>query len=67
MTAIKIPYGREHLTLDVAPEHLKAVLVPASQSVGPVQSEQDIVRQALAGPVESPRLAYLSAKSRHAL
>ena len=64
---IKIPYGREHLTLNVEPERLKAVLEPEAQSAEIVQTEQEIVRQALAEPIESQRLADLAAKSRRVL
>ena len=64
---IQIPYGHERVTLNVAPEHLKAVLEPETQSVKVVQTEQEIVRQALAAPIESKRLADLAAKSRRVL
>ena len=64
---IKIPYGREHLTLNVEPERLKAVLEPKAQSVESVKTEQEIVRQALAEPIESKRLADLAAKSHRVL
>ena len=67
MAPINIPYGREHLTLDMKPEWLKAVLAPASQSVETVQTEHEIVRQALAEPIESARLADLAAKARKVL
>ena len=67
MAIIKIPYGREHLTLKVAPAHLKAVLEPAAPSVGNVKTEQEIVRQALIEPIASQRLAELAAKSRRVL
>ena len=67
MTEIKIPYGREHLTLNVAPERLKAVLEPETQSGKVVQTEQEIVRQALTAPIESKRLADLAAKSHRVL
>ena len=67
MTVIKIPYGREQLTFDVTPEYLKAVLEPEPQLGAPVESEQEIVRQALAKPIASGRLADLAAKSRRVL
>ena len=67
MSVIKIPYGRTHLTLKVAADRLKAVLAPSLQSSETVQTEQQLVRQALAAPIESARLADLAAKSRHVL
>jgi nickel-dependent lactate racemase len=67
MTVIKIPYGRKHLTLEVAPERLKAVLEPESQTVAIKKTEQDIVRKALAKPIASARLADLAAKSNRVL
>ena len=67
MAPIKIPYGREQLTLDVKPECLKAVLEPVSQSVEAIQTEQEIVGQALVEPIESVRLADLTAKAHKVL
>jgi len=67
LTELKIPYGREHLTLNVAPDRLKAVLEPKVQSVGNVKTEQEIVRQALTVPIASKRLAELAAKSHRVL
>ena len=67
MAVIKIPYGREELKLEVEPERLKAILKPESQSGEPKRPEQDIVRQALAEPIASARLADMAAKSRHVL
>ena len=67
MATIKIPYGREHLKLSVKKEQLKAVLEPGKQSIKPIESEQEIVRRALAAPVESRPLAELAAKAKHVL
>ena len=67
MVTIKIPYGREHLKLSVKKEQLKAVLEPGKQSIKLVESEQEIVRRALAAPVESRPLAELAAKAKHVL
>ena len=64
---IKIPYGREHLTVKIEPERLKAVLEPKVPSVGEVKTEPEIVRQALAEPIESKRLSELAAKSQRVL
>ena len=51
MAVIKIPYGREQLSLEIEPERLKAVLEPESKAVEAKRTEQDIVRQALAEPI----------------
>ena len=67
MSVIKIPYGRTHLNLRVASDRLKAVLSAATPSAAAVQTEQELVRQALAAPIESVRLAHLAAKSRRVL
>ena len=64
---IKIPYGREHLTLNVEPDRLKAVLEPKAQPVGAIKTEHEIVRQALVEPIESKRLSDLAAKSQRVL
>ncbi len=63
MAVIKIPYGREIITLEIEPEQLKAVLEPESQTAAK-KAEEAIVRQALAEPVASARLADLAAKAK---
>jgi len=67
LSIINIPYGRKHLTLKVAPDRLKAVLAPSLSPTEKMQTEQEMVCQALAAPIESERLADLAAKSRHVL
>jgi lactate racemase len=67
MAEIKIPYGHEQLSLEVPPEQLRAVLVPTSQPVETNLTEQEIVRLALAEPIDSPRLSDLAAKSHRVL
>jgi nickel-dependent lactate racemase len=67
MAIIEIPYGREHLKLSVKKEQLKAVLEPGKQSIKHVESEQEIVRRALAAPIESKPLAELAAKAKNVL
>jgi nickel-dependent lactate racemase len=66
MAIIKIPYGREILKLEIEPEHLKAVLEPESKAVAK-KEEADIVRQALAEPIASPRLSELASKVHRVL
>src|SRR5208283_1315777 len=66
MAVIKIPYGREIIKLEIEPEHLKAVLEPESQAAAK-NAEEEIVRQALAEPVESAHLADLAAKVKRVL
>ena len=66
MALIKIPYGREIIKLEIEPEHLKAVLEPESKAAAK-KAEEDIVRQALAEPIESARLADLAAKAKRVL
>jgi len=67
LAVIKIPYGRKHLNLKVASDRLKAVLTPAPLSDIVVRTEQELVRTALASPIESERLADLAANSRRVL
>ena len=67
MAVIKIPYGREQLSLEIEPEHLKAVLEPESKASAVKRTEKAIVRQALAEPVASPRLSELAAKTHRVL
>ena len=67
MAIIKIPYGRENLSLEIEPEQLKAVLEPESKASEAKLLEPDIVRQALAEPIASPRLSELAAKAHRVL
>ena len=67
MAVIKIPYGREQLSLEIEPEQLKAVLEPESKASAVKRTEKAIVRQALAEPVASPRLSELAAKTHRVL
>ena len=67
MAVIKIPYGREQLSLEIEPEQLKAVLEPESKAVEAKRTEQDIVRQALAEPIASPQLSEIASKAHRVL
>jgi nickel-dependent lactate racemase len=67
MAVIKIPYGREQLSLEIEPERLKAVLEPESKAVEAKRTEQDIVRQALAEPIASPQLSEIASKAHRVL
>jgi nickel-dependent lactate racemase len=66
MAVIKIPYGHEILTLEIEPEHLKAVLEQETKAAEK-KAEQEIVLQALAEPVASPRLSELASKAHRVL
>ena len=67
MAVIKIPYGREQLSLEIEPEQLKAVLEPESKAPEVKRTEQDIVRQALAEPIASPQLSEIASKAHRVL
>ena len=67
MAVIKIPYGREQLSLEIEPERLKAVLEPESKAVEAKRTEQDIVRQTLAEPIASPQLSEIASKAHRVL
>ena len=59
MAAIQIPYGKTHLTLNIADERLAGVLRPAAGEKAK-QSEQELVIHALENPIGSPRVSELA-------
>lgn len=60
MREIPIPYGRGALLLHIEEEHLQAVLTARMHTYVPEQSEEALVREALAHPIGTPRLRDLA-------
>ncbi len=59
MAAIQIPYGKTHLTLNIADERLAGVLRPAEDEKA-AASERELVLHALEHPIGSPRVSELA-------
>ncbi len=68
-TTLHIPYGLTSLPLEVEEQHLKAVLVPCSESTdSPTPEDQEnVVLQALNHPIGSPLLEELAAGKQRVL
>ena len=57
---IQIPYGRTRLSLDLPDEQVKAVLAPDMQQVAAAASQEQIVLDAMAAPIDSAPLWELA-------
>ena len=64
MTTIRIPYARTHMELTVAEERLAGVLESKAHHYKPTASQADLVKQALAEPIGSPKLGEM-VKGKH--
>ena len=64
MKTIAIPYYKDHMDLHVAEENLKAVITAGSDEYDPGKSEEELVREALAHPIGTPRLRDLAVGKR---
>ncbi|WP_371366340.1 Lactate racemase [Sporomusa rhizae] len=59
MNVIKIPYGKQALTLELPDEELAGVLMSKAHDFTPEAGETDLVQQALAHPIGSAQLCEL--------
>jgi len=60
MNSIKLPYGKEYVTLEVPEERLQAVLVSELHHYKPEMTQTELVRNAIENPVGSERLCEKS-------
>jgi len=65
MKTIALPYGHASLELHVEEECLEAVVETRMGELEPDPSEEDLVRQALASPIGTPRLRDLARDKNH--
>lgn len=59
MNVIKIPYGKQALTLELPDDELAGVLMSKAHDFTPAARETDLVQQALAHPIGSAQLCEL--------
>ena len=59
MALLSLPYGRGHLSVSIDDNRLAAVLTPNHMAKGE-KREQDLVREALENPIDSPGLCQLA-------
>lgn len=59
METIKVPYGKGYLDFSIDRQRLKKVLLSSAHEYKSSQTEEDVVRQALDNPIDSPRLDEL--------
>lgn len=60
MKTISIPYYTSTLDLHVAEENLKAVITAKTEEYDPGKTEKELVEEALANPIGTPRLRELA-------
>jgi len=60
MTKIKLPYGKKNINIDIPEDRIESILVSKVNKYSTKESEKEIVKKALANPIETPRLCDLS-------
>lgn len=60
MNRIKLPYGKEYVTLEVSEDRLQAVLVSELHHYKPEMTQIELVRNAIENPVGSERLCDMA-------
>lgn len=60
MTKIQLPYGHDHLEVEIPAERVQAVLVSAMHHFQPELSQVELVREALENPIGTPRLSEMA-------
>ncbi len=65
MAVFSLPYYKEHLSLTVPDERLAGVLLSRSEEYKPEKSETELVRDALASPIDSAPLSEMAIGKKH--
>ena len=60
MTTISFPYGKTHLEANIDEKHLKGILLSHLNEYIPEKTENELVIEALANPIESKSLSELA-------
>jgi len=60
MPKIKLPYGKEDITIDISKDRLEGILVSKVNKYSTEELEEDIVKKALITPIGTPRLRDLA-------
>jgi len=60
MAKIKLPYGKEHLQVEIPDERLNGVLVSHLHHYQPELGQDELVRKALENPIGTPRLKEMA-------
>lgn len=60
MRTISIPYDKSHVDLHIAEQNLKAVITSKTEDYTAPKSQQELVLDALAHPIGTPRLSELA-------
>lgn len=65
MSTYKIPYYKDHLTLELSDDRVAGVLTSKTEDYNPGLSQEELVRNALANPVASKKLEELVLGKKH--
>jgi len=60
MSVFALPFGKDKISVSIPNEQIKAVLTSKIHSYSPLGSEEQLVADALANPIESQRLSELA-------
>lgn len=60
MSNIKLPYGKEHLNVEIPDERINAILVSELHNYKPKLSQTELVQLALENPIGTPRLKEMA-------
>ena len=60
MANIKFPFGKEKLSIDIADERLKSILTSSLHGYKPLDTEENLVKTAMASPIGSERLCDMA-------
>ena len=60
MPELKFPYGREKLNLELPADRLNGTLFSSAHEYETNKSESEIVKEAMANPIASPKLKELA-------
>lgn len=60
MPKIKLPYGKEDITIDISKDRLEGILVSKVNKYITKESEEEIVKKAMVNPIGVPRLKELA-------
>ncbi|MBR5539324.1 MAG: nickel-dependent lactate racemase, partial [Clostridia bacterium] len=60
MANIKFPFGKEKLAVDIADERLRGILTSSLHGYKPLDTEENLVKSAMASPIGSERLSDMA-------
>ncbi len=60
MARISLPFGKTHVSAEIADERIQGILVSKLEEIKPTLSEEELVREALDHPIGTPKLEEMA-------